>query len=217
MFDDDLIEVDPPRRVGKDRVICIGDQRVIESDRDMPDWIVREYGAIRVFFEDRPYRLIRRHHGKGSWQYTLAPWEEGRGDSSADVFYGEDYVRDRERQIVRDVATESLGLVLSPLLAMVGFLPRRVQASIEARWGLSAHQATVASLWAQGAATFALALILLIQWIVGVFWVPKSMLYIVLPLLTVDCIGRTHKALNGHTLGLYEWVWTRTSIVPQDR
>lgn len=212
---DDLLELDDEPRtisVGKDRVVVAGDCATIESYRDMPDWVVHSHRPVRVHFGDVSYELTGKHSVGQHWHYRLKAWPADASDASLDIFYGEEYVVDRERRLLGESIWSSASpFVAWPLLALVGFFPRALQERLPERLQPDPHDATRASLFLQGALCFGVMTALLVTLFVyalsGYVLASPRALSWAIPVLGVDCIWRTHLILNDRPVGFYEWLW----------
>jgi hypothetical protein len=63
-------------RIGSDLVRIENGVLVIYSQRDMPDWVVREFKRPAVRFKGRQFYLRAKAAAERPfrWKYTLRPW-----------------------------------------------------------------------------------------------------------------------------------------------
>src|SRR5438552_2151568 len=117
-----------PRRViqvGPDKVTVLGQEVLIETQRPMPDWQVRELNPVPVYFEDRKYLLVQKRKGRPPYaaSYLLRPWPKGEVSSTTRFHtYDAQTVAEREAAWRSGQAAESLRLLLLPLYPFLGLL-----------------------------------------------------------------------------------------------
>jgi len=113
------------RWIGPDLVRIEGDALAIYSQRDMPDWSVREFSQPVIWFQEQKFFLRTKESIAGShrWRYGLSPWPEPERQSPPyAIFYSEEYVAGRE-QACRSARAFGTGrCLLLPLYPLLGFL-----------------------------------------------------------------------------------------------
>src|SRR5215469_2176213 len=72
-------------KIGPDRVIVTEDLVTIDAKHEMPDWKVRAYKVIPIYFENKKYYLAEKRQGEQPYsvRYLLKPWVDGKIDSAA--------------------------------------------------------------------------------------------------------------------------------------
>jgi hypothetical protein len=72
-------------RIGPDQVTITDQEVVIEAKHELPDWQVREFKAIPIYFEDKKYFLVekRKVQLRYAFRYVLRPWPESHMESAA--------------------------------------------------------------------------------------------------------------------------------------
>jgi len=124
---DEPPEIEQPRsiQIGPDQVTISDREVLIEAKREMPDWQVREFKVIPIYFEDKRYFLAekRRAEPPYAFHYVLRPWPEGHIDAAA-LFHTYDAEAVAERDLAhRSGQQEELArLSLLPLYPFLGFL-----------------------------------------------------------------------------------------------
>ena len=117
-----------PRRViqvGPDKVTVLGQEVLIETQRPMPDWQVRELNPVPVYFEDRKYLLVQKRKGRPPYaaSYLLRPWPKGEVSSTTRFHtYDAQTVAEREAAWRSGQAAEAVRLLLLPLYPFLGLL-----------------------------------------------------------------------------------------------
>jgi hypothetical protein len=135
-------------RVGSDRVLWFGESVIIHATREMPDWQVREFCKIPIYFHDRKYYLKRklRLDHPYAMSYELEPWPEDlHEESKLDIIYNEQYVAQRDRIIQADKRNDLLRALLLPFFPFLGFLWSRFKDRKLERFGLNPLSMTQAS------------------------------------------------------------------------
>ena len=138
-----------PKTFGGDRVVQKGEQILVYTGREMPDWHVRKYRRTAVVIDDRIYFVAKRDDiDRRTVRYTLEPWPEDHHDlPGTTVYYCEEYVRLRDRSMSEVKRREAVFHVLRPVKSLIGFLPSSAKRRLEASYGISARAATFSSLW----------------------------------------------------------------------
>ena len=110
--------------VGPDKIHLIGDEVTVFAMRAMPDWTVREFCQVPIYFQDKKYYLKRKTAGPPpyAFQYQLAPWHSELGaESTRSISYDEAYVAHREEQFRSERRNDLLHpalLCIYPLLGL---------------------------------------------------------------------------------------------------
>src|SRR6266511_2730531 len=92
---DPLVESSPGLSVASDKVLYYGESVIIYATREMPDWQVREFCKIPIYFEGRKFYLLRprlqfvTHHIRG-FHASLAQ-EDLHEESNLSITYDQDY------------------------------------------------------------------------------------------------------------------------------
>src|SRR5437867_4362748 len=112
--------------VGPDQVTIEGNKVTIEARHALPEWQVREYVRIPVYFQEKKYFLRQKSPGQKPFamRYVLELWPEDGCATTSRVMleYNEQVVAEREAAIrgghLEDVAKAALLLVF-PFLGML--------------------------------------------------------------------------------------------------
>src|SRR5579864_2424192 len=74
--------------IGPDKVTVTEDLVTIDAKHEMPDWKVRTFKVIPIYFEDKKYYLAEKRQGEKPYavRYLLRPWVDGQFDS-APIFH----------------------------------------------------------------------------------------------------------------------------------
>lgn len=112
-------------QVGPDQVTIEGNKVTIDARHVMPDWQVREYSRIPVYFQEKKYFLRQKTDAVKPFaiRYVLELWPEGEGGTSRVMLeYNEQVVAEREAAI-RGGHYEDLGkaalLLVFPFLGLL--------------------------------------------------------------------------------------------------
>ena len=112
-------------RIGPDQVTITDQEVFIEAKHEMPDWQVREFKVIPIYFEDKKYFLAEKRKVQPPYalRYVLRPWPEGHIDG-APIFhtYDAQAVADRDSTRRSGQRDELVRLSLMPLYPFLGFL-----------------------------------------------------------------------------------------------
>src|SRR5258708_1598418 len=112
-------------RVGPDQVSVVDNAIAIDARHRMPDWEVREFEAVPIFFQDKKYQLIqiRKVQAPFAARYILHPWPADH-ISNAKIFwtYDEETVAHREAHLRRRTFEEIVGACLMPIYPLLGLL-----------------------------------------------------------------------------------------------
>ncbi len=153
------------RNIGTDRVTIDKDQLLIVSRANMAGWDVRKHRSSLIRFDDRTWRVAGKITGKdGLIEYPLVPWhpldEEITGP---EIEYSADYVALRDHVLVGRRRHGRIVLLTRGLTPLLGFLPARTRAQLEADYGLDPVKATFQSVVLE----FVIAFMTLAIWAVG--------------------------------------------------
>jgi hypothetical protein len=147
---------EPPNRVqsrsiqiGPDQVTITDQEVVIEAKHKMPDWQVREFKVIPIYFEDKKYFLAekRKVQSPGPFHYVLRPWPDTPMES-APFFqtYDAHAVAERDSSRRSGQRDELVRLSLLPLFPFLGFLWSGAQRKL-IRFGFVPQSLTGASIF----------------------------------------------------------------------
>ena len=129
-------------KVGPDRVTITGKQVVIEAKHAMPDWQVREFSPIPIYFRDQKMFLRQKVAAQKPYavRYLLEPWPEGTPQANLTFSYDAEAVAQRDAGVrgghVDDAGRAAL-ILFYPLLGLLwsntkeklrrfGFEPRSI-------------------------------------------------------------------------------------------
>jgi hypothetical protein len=127
---------------GKDHVTSRGEQLVVHSAADMPDWQVQQNRQTAIILAGKE---IVETEGV---RYILDPWPEyihqipGRR-----IRYDAEYVESRDRAEKAMRLRSRQAAFLRPFRIFIGFLPSALKSAIEERYGIPARAATFISIW----------------------------------------------------------------------
>lgn len=111
-------------KIGPDVVTINGDQVTIDAKHAMPDWQVREFSPMPIYFRDKKYLLVRKAQGQKPFamRYTLEPWREGTPPGNVIFTYDAETVAQREGAVrgghVDDAGRAAL-IFLYPFLGLL--------------------------------------------------------------------------------------------------
>jgi hypothetical protein len=207
--------------VGPDKVHLIGNEVTVFAMRAMPDWTVREFCQVPIYFQDKKYYLKRKTAGPPpyAFHYQLAPWHSGLGEeSNRPISYGEAYVAHREEQFRSERRNDHLYPALLSIYPLLGLCWSRFKERVLGPRGFEPVSITEASILLVFACFMLegvfvcyfrlgfLALVFSREWLL---WVDYSLF----ALLPVDCIIRYGQVLRGDESpqGFLEWAfrWMR--------
>lgn len=130
-------------QIGPDKVIVTDDLVTIDVKHEMPDWKVRAYKVIPIYFENKKYYLAEKRQGERPYaiRYLLKPWVDGQIDGAA-IFqtYDAEAVAQRDssrRSETQGEVVRAFLLLFYPFLGLLwsrtqqrlnrlGFLPRSI-------------------------------------------------------------------------------------------
>ena len=117
-------------QIGPDRVVVSHQEVVIEAKRQMPDWEVREFQVVPIYFEDRKYHLVEQRQVSPpfAWRYLLHPWPaDGLDTAKHFLVYDAEAVTQREAAHSGQVRDGLAYAFLLPLFPFLGLLWSGVQ------------------------------------------------------------------------------------------
>jgi hypothetical protein len=191
----------------------------------MPDWDVREFSRIAVFFQERKYYLRTQSDAQPPYRvrYELWPWPPERLDPPAKLItYDQAYVKERERDARDERRLQGLQYALYLLSPILGFLWAKTKERLCSHVGLNSRSLVGASLvlecllallwalfwsWSGGLATVIAGVLnsqLFSSWS---FW--KALLNGgALILIAIDCVLRLDQLLKEveSPSGFLEWL-----------
>ena len=144
-------EIKQPRtiRIGSDQVTITDQEVVIEAKQEMPDWQVREFKVIPIYFEDKKYFLLEKRKSQPpyAFRYVLRPWPQSHIES-ATFFrtYDAQAVAERDSTRRSGQREELVRLSLLPLYPFLGFLWSGAQKKL-IRFGFAPQSITGASIF----------------------------------------------------------------------
>jgi len=201
-------------RVGADKVLSFGESVIIHAAREMPDWQVREFCKIPIYFGGRKYYLKRklRLERPYAMSYELEPWPEDlHEESNLDITYDGEYVAQRDRLVRADQRNDLGRALLLPFFPFLGFLWSEFKDRKLERFGLNPLSMTAASVLL-GFAVVVIEIIFLFLFRLGFAQVvfglstprPDFTLFV---LLLVDTVARADQVLRGvnSPAGFLEW------------
>jgi hypothetical protein len=213
------------QNLGPDRVQHHGEQLIVQTGREMDDWVVRNYRKTTILFEGRRYYIARKEVlSPGRISYFLEQWPERSNEMPGKtIFYDLEYVQERDRTFLLEQRHAWQRYLLLPFLPLIGFLFSPTKQRIEDSYGISARTTTLFSIWAELvgflslgvlAYAFAFANLYFLGWSLSFFDVYFLATYVIGSiLLLVDVAMRYSSMLKEDLspLGLFEWVfrWRR--------
>lgn len=144
-------------QVGPDRVTVTDQEVVIEAKRELPDWEVREFQVVPIYFEDRKYHLVdkRRATSPFAWRYLLQPWPEGGLDTAKRfLVYDADAVAQRDAAHAGEIREALARVFLLPFYPVLGLCWSSVQQRL-VRFGFVPRTLTSISIFTVFSLTFA--------------------------------------------------------------
>ena len=151
--------------IGPDKVIVTDDLVTIDAKREMPDWTVRAFKVVPIYFEDKKYYLAEKRQGQRPYavRYLLKPWVDGKFDSAA-IFhtYDAETVAQRDSSQRSETQGEVLRAFLLPLYPFLGLLWSRTQQRLP-RFGFVPRSITSISIFTVFCLIFAQGVFLVIS------------------------------------------------------
>ena len=141
---------------GQDRVTSRGEQLVVHSATDMPDWQVQQNRRTAIIIGDQVWCLAGKEISEtGGVRYILDPWPEYVNQiPGRRIRYGAEYVESRDKEEKMKKLRSRQAAFLQPFRMFIGFLPSAVKSTIEERYGISARSSTSISIWIELALFF---------------------------------------------------------------
>jgi hypothetical protein len=144
-------EVKQPRsiRIGPDHVTITDQGVVIEAKHEMPDWQVRQFKVIPIYFEDKKYFLLERQKAQPpyAFRYLLRTWESHIDSATFFQTYDEHAVAERDSTRRTEQRDQLLRLSLMPLYPVLGLLWSGAQKKL-VRFGFVPQSLTGVSIFA---------------------------------------------------------------------
>jgi hypothetical protein len=204
-----------PRRVGEDTILRQGEQLIVCSKVDMDEWRVQENRRTAILIDEEVWCLTGKQYTElKEVHYYLDPWPDYMHRiPGKTIRYDYRYAMackesDRKRKIENRAYP-----FLYPLRILIGFLPSFIKHRIEEHFGVSAREATIASI------LFELYLFFIVGTLLCIFSFvsPSSPILIfclplLIPLVIVmgfDLVLRydNHLRENPDPLGFCEWLF----------
>ena len=129
-------------QIGPDRVIVTDDLVTIDAKHEMPDWKVRAYKVIPIYFENKKYYLTEKRQGQPPYaiRYLLKPWVDGTDSAAIFQTYDAEAVVQRDssrRNEAQGEVVRAFLLLFYPFLGLLwsrtqqrlnrfGFIPRSI-------------------------------------------------------------------------------------------
>jgi hypothetical protein len=139
----------PGATIGPDQVWYLSHSVVIYALREMPDWEVRGFQRIPIYYQKQKFYLHSIGPGKPphAVRYELKPWPENLHDESKLYFtYDEAFVAERDRDHQTDRRESFLHYALMPLYPVLGLCWSGFKERVLGRYGFKASSITKASL-----------------------------------------------------------------------
>lgn len=116
-------------KIGPDLVTITGEKVMIDAKHAMPDWQVREYSPMPIYFRDQKYMLHRKAAGQKPFamRYFLQLWREGTPQGNCTFSYDLETVNQREKALMSDhmddISRAAL-LLMYPFLGLLWSNPK---------------------------------------------------------------------------------------------
>jgi len=197
-------------QMGRDRVQRAGTSLTIISTVDMPEWEVREFRRVAVWFGGTRYELSGRSRGgAGRIHYRLDPWPDDPTERpGAEVFYDRDYVAQRDRLLEVRRRLGVAGALLLPVHPLLGFLWYPTKERLQLTLGVEPDRVTRWSLFLE-------YLVLLVLGALNIIarhaplGLTDGLLVVFILVLVPDAIMRWSLGHDGFPAGFYEWLVRR--------
>ncbi len=131
-------------KVGPDQVTVTGNQLIIDARHIMPDWQVREFAPIPIYFRNTKYFLRQKTVGAKPYaiRYLLEVWpEENREIPRSTLDYNEEVVSQREADLRGGHYEDAIRAVLLMFFPLLGMLWSGTKAKL-ARFGIMSRTVT---------------------------------------------------------------------------
>ena len=195
-----------PRQVGQDRIIRQGGRLVVCSNVDMDEWQVQGTRKTAIIIDDEVWCLVgKQYTDTNNVQYFLEPYSDYLSQlPGRRIRYDEEYVRTWEEADKKRKLEYRGDILLYPFKGIIGFLPSRLKAAIEKKFGIPAMNATLISIMIE---FFIFVVFGFFGWVFYIFVPPLSWVYWIVPMLFVDLIFRydSYFREDASPLGFYEW------------
>jgi len=202
-------------RFGDDRVYRRGENLIVHSVAENPDWEVREYRKIAILIGDDVWCVSSKETaGKHGVRYTLDPWPDHLHQiAGRKIRYDAEYVRKRDEAGKQNRRRNAISLIVVHFGLLIGFLPSGIKTYIDEEFGISSRSASFASIILELFIFFAVGALNFIFSFVGFYGIAlfKIDLVVVLSLsqliLFADLIMRYGSYLkeSSSPLGFCEW------------
>jgi hypothetical protein len=136
-------------RVGPDEVSVVDNAIAIDARHRMPDWEVRDFEQVPVFFQDEKWLLVqvRKAPPPFAVRYILRRWPAEHLSSAKNFWsYDEETVAHREAHLRRRTFEEVVRALLMPVYPVLGLLWSGMQHRLT-RFGFIPRSLTHASLY----------------------------------------------------------------------
>jgi hypothetical protein len=136
-------------RIGPDRVTITAEKVTIEARHELPDWEVREFDMVPIYFEDKKHFLSDKRKAKPPYalRYVLKPWPEGQHTSARRFHtYDAGVVAERDSNRRAGMRDELMRCFLLPLYPFLGLLWSGMQNRL-GRFGFVARSITGTSIF----------------------------------------------------------------------
>jgi hypothetical protein len=117
-------------QVGSDQVTIAGDDLIIETRQGMPDWEVREFNPVPVYFQHRKYLLVQKRRGEAPFaiRYLLTIWPSNVFSNNVRFHtYDEQTVAERDGAFRSEQVGKGVWFMLLPFYPLLGLLWSSVQ------------------------------------------------------------------------------------------
>ena len=131
-------------------MVTQGDGLVVITAMEMPDWEVRQHRSTLIRFEDRTWRVAARRVAAGKIHYELARWDVADHERAGrEVDYNAAYVALRDQAAPKHRARNRTTGFLRWISPLIGFLPARTKARLEALYGVDPVSTTFQSVFCE--------------------------------------------------------------------
>jgi hypothetical protein len=196
------------KMIGSDQVTYEGGYLAIYSRADMPDWYVKKYRKLAIYYEGTKYFLADKAAlGNGSFRYLLTPWPPDLSDlPGGELIYDEQFVHLRDDAADQEKQAEIGNLLLLPVQPLIGFLPFSVKERLE-EYGIDPQRVTYYSLWVE----FLLIFVHLCLTVIANFTTVFNIYYLIAAIIVLSLDGVVRYAAaqkeDERPYGFYEWIF----------
>lgn len=137
-------------KIGPDLVTISEQQVIIDAVHEMPDWQVREYARIPIYFRDKKYFLRQKGPAPKPYarRYILDPWPaDDHQITRSSLTYDEETVAQREGGIRTDHVNDAVHAMLILFYPVLGFLWSKTKEKLP-RFGFAPRPITAVSIFA---------------------------------------------------------------------